>query len=178
VSEPTLRQTYRAIIAAVAAADNDALEHLIAEDIVDHNPVPGQPPGRAGIKYWVTMMHDAFADLTGVVEDSVVEGDKMAARVTWHGTHRGDFIGIPGTGAPIDLQIRSDPPVQGRTGESVVGNGRRLRRPSPGWCLGGSGAIALGQLPGLDRGRGGGRVASSATRWRCRWCRARRPWCR
>jgi steroid delta-isomerase-like uncharacterized protein len=104
VSEPTLRQTYRAIIAAVAAADNDALEHLIAEDIVDHNPVPGQPPGRAGIKYWVTMMHDAFADLTGVVEDSVVEGDKMAARVTWHGTHRGDFIGIPGTGAPIDLQ--------------------------------------------------------------------------
>ena len=104
MSELTLRQTYRAIIAAVAAADRDALDHLIAEDIVDHNPVPGQAPGRAGIKYWVTMMHDAFADLTGVVEDTVVEGDKIAARVTWHGTHRGDFLGIPGTGAPIDLQ--------------------------------------------------------------------------
>ena len=37
------------------------------------------------------MMHDAFADLTGVVEDTVVEGDKIAARVTWHGTHRGDL---------------------------------------------------------------------------------------
>jgi steroid delta-isomerase-like uncharacterized protein len=104
MSDPNLRQTYRAIVAAVAAGDHDALDHLIAEGIVDHNPVPGQAPGRAGIKYWVTMMHDAFADLTGVVEDTVVEGDKLAARVTWHGIHRGDFIGIPGSGAPIDLQ--------------------------------------------------------------------------
>jgi len=39
-----------------------------------------------------------------VIEDTVVEGDKIAARVTWHGTHRGDFVGIPGTGAPVSLQ--------------------------------------------------------------------------
>ena len=67
-------------------------------------PCPGQVPGRAGIKYWVTMMHDAFADLTGVVEDTVLEGDKIAARVTWHGTHRGDFVGIPGTGVAVTMQ--------------------------------------------------------------------------
>ena len=91
MSERNLRQTYRAIISAVAAADTDALDYLIAEDMVDHDSVPGQAAGRAGIKYWVTMMHEAFADLAGVVEDTVVEGDKIAARVTWHGTHRGDF---------------------------------------------------------------------------------------
>lgn len=104
MSERNLRETFQAIIGAVAAGDEGALDRLIAEDIVDHNAVPGQVPGRTGIKYWVTMMHDAFADLTGVVEDTVVEGDKIAARVTWHGTHRGDFVGIPGTGAPIDMQ--------------------------------------------------------------------------
>ena len=104
MSERSLRQSYQALIEAVAAADLDGLDHLIAEDIVDHNAVPGQAAGRAGIKYWVTMMHDAFADLAGVVEDTVVEGDKIAARVTWHGTHRGDFIGIPGTGAAVDMQ--------------------------------------------------------------------------
>jgi predicted ester cyclase len=49
-------------------------------------------------------MHDAFADLTGTVEDTVVEGDKIAARVTWRGTHRGDFVGISGTGAPVVMQ--------------------------------------------------------------------------
>jgi steroid delta-isomerase-like uncharacterized protein len=100
----SLRQSYEGIIRAVAAADKDALDRLIAEDIVDHDAVPGQAPGRDGIMYWMAMMHDAFADLTAVVEDTVVEGDKIAARVTWHGIHRGDFVGIPGTGAPVALQ--------------------------------------------------------------------------
>ncbi len=104
MSERSLRESYEALIEAVAAADLDGLDHLIAEDIVDHNAVPGQAPGRVGIKYWVTMMHDAFADLTGVVEDTVVEGDKIAARVTWHGVHHGEFLGIPGTGAAVAMQ--------------------------------------------------------------------------
>ena len=104
MTEPSLRQSYEAIIRAVAAADKDALDRLIAENIVDHNAVPGQTPGRDGIMYWMAMMHDAFADLTGVVEDTVVEGDKIAARVTWHGTHRGDLAGVPGTGAPVAMQ--------------------------------------------------------------------------
>jgi len=104
MSERSLRQIYEAIIEAVVAADEDGLERLIAEDIVDHNAVPGQGSGREGIVYWMTMMHDVFADLTGIVEDTVVEGDKIAARVTWHGTHRGDFVGVPGTGAPVAMQ--------------------------------------------------------------------------
>jgi steroid delta-isomerase-like uncharacterized protein len=101
--EESVRRSYEAIIRAVAAGDLDALDGLIDEEIIDHNAVPGQVPGRAGIKYWVTMMNGAFADLVGVVEDTVVEGDKIAARVTWHGTHRGDFVGIPGTGSPVTM---------------------------------------------------------------------------
>ncbi len=104
MSERSLRLSFRAIIDAVAAADEDALDHLIAKDIVDHNAVPGQAPGRDGIVYWMTTMHAAFADLTGIVEDTVVEGDRIAARVTWHGTHQGDFVGVTGTGAPVVLQ--------------------------------------------------------------------------
>jgi predicted ester cyclase len=34
----------------------------------------------------------------------VVEGDKIAARVTWHGTHQGDFVGVPGTGTQVAMQ--------------------------------------------------------------------------
>ena len=104
MSERSLRQIYEAIIEAVVAADEDGLERLIAEDIVDHNAVPGQGSGREGIVYWMTMMHDVFADLTGIVEDTVVEGDKIAARVTWHGTHQGDFVGVPGTGTQVAMQ--------------------------------------------------------------------------
>ena len=92
MSEWSLRQSFQAIIGAVAAADKEALDPLIAEDIVDHNAMPGQAAGREGIVYWMTMMHAAFADLTGVVEDTVVEGDRIAARVTWHGRRGPDPI--------------------------------------------------------------------------------------
>ena len=104
MTEASLRESYQAIISAVAARDLDALDRVIDEDITDHNAVPGQVAGRAGIDYWVGMMHDAFGDLVGVVEDMVVEGDKVAARVTWHGTHHGDFVGIPGTGRSVTMQ--------------------------------------------------------------------------
>ena len=102
--EPSLRESYEAIIRAVAARDLAVLDRLLDEGVTDHNAVPGQAPGRAGITFWVTMMHDAFGDLVGVVEDTVVEGDRVAARVTWHGTHRGDFVGVPGTGLPVTMQ--------------------------------------------------------------------------
>src|SRR3954466_15745510 len=104
MSERDLRRIYESIIAAVSAADDDALDHLIAVDLVDHNPVPGQAPGLAGFKYWVGVVQEAFPDISGVVEDTVVEGDKVAARVTWRGTHRGVFVGVPGTGAAVELQ--------------------------------------------------------------------------
>ena len=62
MSERSLRLSFRVIIDAVAAADEDALDQLIAKDIVDHNAVPGQEPGRDGIVYGMTTMHAAFAD--------------------------------------------------------------------------------------------------------------------
>jgi predicted ester cyclase len=99
-----LRRTYESIIAAVSAGDEEVLDRLIAADLVDHNPVPGQVAGLAGFKYWVTTMHDAFPDIDGVVEDTVVEGDKVAARVTWSGTHRGVFAGVAGTGVAVRIQ--------------------------------------------------------------------------
>ncbi len=62
-----------------------------------------RPPGRDGFKHWAASARDAFPDLTGVVEDRVVEGDKVAARVTWRGTHHGEFLGVPGTGEAVEF---------------------------------------------------------------------------
>jgi steroid delta-isomerase-like uncharacterized protein len=104
MSERGLRSTYEAIIAAVGAADDELIDQLVATDLIDHNPVPGQAPGRAGFKDWAAAMRRAFPDLSGVVDDTVVEGDKVAARMIWRGTHRGDFLGFPGTDAVIEIQ--------------------------------------------------------------------------
>jgi predicted ester cyclase len=46
-------------------------------------------------------MHASLSGLSGVVEDTVVEGDKVASRITWRGTHVGSFLGLPATGKAV-----------------------------------------------------------------------------
>jgi predicted ester cyclase len=96
-----LRQAYGRLIAAVEANDADALAEIVRPDIVDYGAVPGQPPGLAGIAVWMRGIHASLSGLSGVVEDTVVEGDKVAGRITWRGTHAGSFLGLPATGKPV-----------------------------------------------------------------------------
>jgi predicted ester cyclase len=37
------------------------------------------------------------------VHDVIVDGDRVAGRGTISGTHRGEFMGIPATGKPINV---------------------------------------------------------------------------
>ena len=96
-----LRQSYLRLIAAIEADDPDALAECIIPGIVDHSALPGQPPGATGIVLWMHSMHESLSQLECVVEDTVVEGDKVAGRVTWSGTHTGSFAGLPATGGPV-----------------------------------------------------------------------------
>lgn len=81
----------------------DSLEELCTEDIVDHESAPGMPPGREGVKAFVTMYREAFPDLHATVEDIVSEGDQAVARVSFTGTHKGELMGMPATGKSIDV---------------------------------------------------------------------------
>ena len=74
-----LRSVYLAIIAAVGEGDDAALHRLIAADITDHNALPDQPPGRAGIIHWAAGMRNTFEGLHGTVHDTLVKGE-VAAR--------------------------------------------------------------------------------------------------
>lgn len=78
-----LRRAYRQLIGAAAANDEDALAGIVSAGIVDHSAGPGQPPGLAGIVFWMRGFHASLSDFTGSVEDTVVEGDKVAGRVAW-----------------------------------------------------------------------------------------------
>ena len=44
------------------------------------------------------MVHQAFPDLHAEVHEVIAEGDLVAARVTYTGTHQGEFVGTPSTG--------------------------------------------------------------------------------
>ena len=92
---------YRRAIAAISRGDADALDALLAADIVDHNGIAGQPPGRDGFKHWMRSVRTSLPDLTGTVEDVVAAGDRVAGRVTWRGTQSGPFAGIAASGKPV-----------------------------------------------------------------------------
>ncbi len=57
--------------------------------------------GRDAVKELFVAFFSGFPDLRGTVDDLIGEGDKVAARFTWWGTHRGEFEGI----APTDKGI-------------------------------------------------------------------------
>ncbi|HEV8421494.1 MAG TPA: ester cyclase [Actinomycetota bacterium] len=123
-----LKDIYRNIIDAIGRGDADALDELMAPDIVDHNPVPDQAPGVQGFKQWMAYARSSFPDLSGTVEDIIAEGDRVAGRVTWRGTQEGAFLGIPAerqTGVLPRLPSRS---VRGRSSSRVVGYRRSAER--------------------------------------------------
>lgn len=83
--------------------DLSSSEELIADDIVDHDPAPGQAPGREGIEEFVTMMRSAFPDLQTTIDEIIAEGDYVAFRYTIEGTHQGEFMGIEPTGNRVSV---------------------------------------------------------------------------
>lgn len=81
---------------------NAAAKELLAEDFVLHVPLPSAP-GIQGISDIVTACRAAFEHLNVTVEDIVAEGDKVAARFTARGVHKGEFMGLAPTGKPITM---------------------------------------------------------------------------
>jgi predicted ester cyclase len=101
---PTLAQSFQAIITAITTGELADLDALIRYDIVDHNLIPAQGDGLAGLKYWAKSLHQAIPDLTGTVQDTVAETNKIAARVRWAGTHSGDYMGVPATETWVEFE--------------------------------------------------------------------------
>ena len=81
-----------------------AADELVAEDVVELDPFPGQEPGREGLKGVLRMLFAAFPDQKWTIEEMIAEGDKVVNRFTWRGTHRGDFLGIPPTGNHVEVK--------------------------------------------------------------------------
>lgn len=74
---------------------------LFSEDVVDHNPGPGQGAGKAGLKQALEIFRNAFPDSQIAIEQLVAEGDKVVDHATFRGTHTGDLFGVPPTGKPV-----------------------------------------------------------------------------
>jgi len=86
---------------AFNAGDTERLLAVMAPDFVMHLAEFPQPLGRDAWRQGFEMMRRAFPDLEARVEDVVAADDKVAVRISFHGTHRGEFQGFPATGREV-----------------------------------------------------------------------------
>jgi steroid delta-isomerase-like uncharacterized protein len=82
--------------------DPDLVDGFVASDYRNHNAFVGD--GReANRRFWAAFFA-ALPDLTATLEDLVVSGDRVVGRFAYRGTHRGEFLGIPASGRPVEMR--------------------------------------------------------------------------
>lgn len=93
----------------MSTEENKAFIHRQIEDVWNNGN------GDAIAAYWDeglheeigrghTMLRAAFPDLQIAVETLIAEGDKVVARLRFHGTHLGAFAGISPTGRHVEWE--------------------------------------------------------------------------
>ena len=78
---------------------------VLADDLIDHNAVPGQPSGREGDLWAMRSIRTAFPDLHFTLDVAFEHDDLVTGRWTMTGTHTGplSILGIPPTGRPVTM---------------------------------------------------------------------------
>jgi steroid delta-isomerase-like uncharacterized protein len=83
--------------------DVSAVGNVFAEDLVWHGESMGEIRGLEAYKRFAAQFYTAFPDLEGRIEDLLCDGDRVVARFTGTGTHRGLMLGVAPTGKRIRL---------------------------------------------------------------------------
>lgn len=83
--------------------DISLIDELCTDDVIEHSPL-GERQGREELKKQSEYIHAAFPDVSVTIEDAVVEGDTVAQRLMFRGTHKGEFMGIEPTGTEIEIR--------------------------------------------------------------------------
>lgn len=91
----------RRFIEAYNNRNLDAFDNILAPDYFDHT----SQVDLKGLKQLMNMAFKAFPDFHETIEDIIAEGDKVWARITFTGTHAGEFMGIAPTGKKITTEM-------------------------------------------------------------------------
>ncbi len=102
---PDNKAIYLKYIEEVVNAGNFSVAATyLATDVKTHNGFPDQEAGLDGFVAALKAFHGAFPDLRAHVTHAVAEGDMVVGRVEVTGTHRGAFLGMPGSGRKVHYE--------------------------------------------------------------------------
>jgi predicted ester cyclase len=94
---------------AIGRAEFDAFEELMAPELAQE------------FKQGIAELRRSFPDYHGTSEIQVAEGDMVANRFIFYGTHQGEFMGVAPTGREVTFRgLSLDRVVDGKIVESIV----------------------------------------------------------
>lgn len=89
----------------VQGGGNFALfDELFADDFLDHTPQPNSTPDKAGALKLYRTLRAAFPDFHAEIHWQRADGDVVTTYKTYHGTHKGEFLGVAPTGRKIHFE--------------------------------------------------------------------------
>ena len=124
MSEEDNKAVIRRWIEAFNERDLQGKADVLAPGFVAHVPDAPAPLDLEGLEAWrefTAPFVEAFPDLRLTIQDIAAEGNTVAARVAFRGTHRGEFQGLPPTGKEVAFSsIEIDRVVDGKVEEHWV----------------------------------------------------------
>jgi steroid delta-isomerase-like uncharacterized protein len=100
-----LRERMDRFVEFINSADQKIGDEIISPSATFHVPFLPEPvQGPGGYLKIIGIMRQAFPDVQWSLEETIIEGNTVAARFILRGTHQGDFLGVPATGKRIQTQ--------------------------------------------------------------------------
>jgi steroid delta-isomerase-like uncharacterized protein len=89
---------------AFNSGNTDSLGNYVAENCVEHTPMPGtNPQGLQGLKDMIAMQRAAYPDLKCTIISIIGEGEMVSIHFNMKGTNTGAMGNMPATGKAIDI---------------------------------------------------------------------------
>ena len=98
----TARFLAETFVQMLSTHDADLVDAFVATDYRNHNAFVDD--GREANRQFWAAFFTALPDLTATMEDLVISGDRVVGRFVYRGTHRGEFMGIPASGRPVEMR--------------------------------------------------------------------------
>jgi steroid delta-isomerase-like uncharacterized protein len=87
------------------AWDDAAVETVLADDFAFRGSLGTETTGRDGWRTYRDAVRQAAPDFRNDLIELVCEGDRAAARLVCSGHHRGQLLGLPGSGRPFRYDV-------------------------------------------------------------------------
>jgi predicted ester cyclase len=84
-------------IARFNARDLEGYLEMFDKAVMFHGLSRRLKPGVGGLRDYYTALREGFPDMRLASEDLIAEGEKIANRYTFYGTHKGTYMGVAAT---------------------------------------------------------------------------------